>query len=475
MAMIKRTGMVFMIGWTLSCAAVAVVPNVILIMVDDLGYHDLGCYGHPVIRTPHLDRLAAEGVRLTDFHSGASVCTPSRMALLTGAYPVRTGWQRGVVGFPLGMRDGMSAEALTIADVYRADGHATGISGKWHIGDLPETRPHSQGFDWSYYIPSSNNQTNLIRSGDDIVEQPFDNRLLTRQFTDHALAFIRRNRSNPFFLYLPYTAPHFPVEPHPDWEGRSGFGAYGDVVEELDHCIGEIVRLLDRLEIRDRTIVVFTSDNGPQRGEAASALPFRGQKWSALEGGTRVPCIINFPGVIPAGREFGGLVSAIDLFPTLTRACRIDLEWHSHGKPKIDGVDVWDALIGKTEISPRKELLFWHGMAVPPKVKMADDEVPEPHAIRMGEWKLFFDRRHALQGMGAEAVPPEHAETLEELRSGLTDEGANPPLLLRLDDDPVELRDLSADFPQRVAEMQARAEEIMRDIRSSEILPLVKP
>ncbi|MCU0779211.1 MAG: sulfatase-like hydrolase/transferase, partial [Akkermansiaceae bacterium] len=134
-----------------------------LILADDLGYRDLGCQGHPAIRTPVLDKLAADGVRLTDFHVGVSVCTPSRMALLTGAYPVRVGWERGVVGYPMGMRDGMSPDALTIAEIFKAEGYATGISGKWHIGDLPETRPHSQGFDWTYYIPSSNNQTDLIR------------------------------------------------------------------------------------------------------------------------------------------------------------------------------------------------------------------------------------------------------------------------------------------------------------------------
>ncbi len=449
------------------CDAAARKPSVVLIMVDDLGYQDLGCYGHPVIRTPVLDRLAAEGARLTDFHSGASVCTPSRMAMLTGAYAVRVGWEKGVQGYPMGMRDGMSAEALTIADVFKSAGYATGISGKWHIGDLPETRPHSQGFDWSYYIPSSNNQTDLILSGDQIVEQPFDNRLLTRQFTDQAIRFIREKRDDPFFLYLPYTAPHFPVQAHPDWYGHSGFGAYGDVVEELDHCIGEIVALLDELEIREHTMVIFFSDNGPQARQRASALPYRGQKWSALEGGTRVPFIINWPGVVPAGHTFDGLVSAIDLLPTLSQACGINWQAQSRDTPKIDGVDVWDALVGKTEKSPRNELLFWHGMS------------PEPQAIRVGEWKLFFDRQHALDGLGGLGTEaeetPEQAAILAPYREALRTDGPNPPFLFNLKEDVGEIYDLSAKFPEKVEMMRGLSETIMKDIRDHTILPIVKP
>jgi len=450
-------------------------PNVVLIMVDDLGYHDLGCYGHPSIRTPELDKLAREGVRLTDFHAGATVCTPSRMALLTGAYPVRTGWQRGVVGFKLGMRDGMSPDALTMGDVFKEAGYATGISGKWHIGDLPETRPQSQGFDWTYYIPSSNNQTDLIRSGDEIVWQPFDNRLLTRRFTDEAMGFIRENQNEPFFLYLPYTAPHFPVEPHPDWAGRSDFGDYGDVVEELDHCVGEIVALLDELEIREHTMVIFFSDNGPQGGEEASAYPYRGLKWSALEGGTRVPFILNWPGVVPPGREFDGMVSAIDLLPTLSRVCGIDLAAKTRDSPIIDGVDVWDALIGETDESPREELLFWHGMSVDRDKEMPPDAIPEPHAIRVGEWKLFFDRRHALEGMGIGQETPEQEAKLADYREGLGEEGPNPPFLFNVNEDVGEVVDRSAEFPEKVEAMRARSEELMAEIRAGKVLPIITP
>ena len=170
-------------------------PNVILIMADDLGYQDLGCYGHPSIRTPVLDRLAGEGVRLTDFHSGATVCTPSRMALLTGAYPVRLGWTRGVMGYLMGMHDGMSPEALTIAEIFQSDGYATAISGKWHLGDQPDTRPHAQGFQSTYHLSHSNNQVTKVWRGNQVVEEPFDNRKLTEQFTAEAIRFIRSTRT----------------------------------------------------------------------------------------------------------------------------------------------------------------------------------------------------------------------------------------------------------------------------------------
>jgi len=460
-----------LIAWSvLNCSmalatgpVIAHKPNVILILVDDLGYSDLGCYGHPVIRTPVLDKLAAGGARLTDFHAGASVCTPSRMALLTGSYPVRLGWTKGVVGFKMGMHDGMNPEALTLAEIYQSEGYSTGISGKWHVGDLPETRPHKQGFDWTYYIPSSNNQTDLIQDEDKIIEQPFNNRLLTRKFTDKAKEFIRAKNEKPFFLYLSYTAPHFPVEPHPEWEGRSKFGAYGDVVEELDDCIGEILETLDEIKIREQTIVVFCSDNGPQDNQQSSAVPLRGHKWSALNGGARVPCIINWPGVIPAGLKIDALVSAMDFLPTLCSACGIDWATKSQRKPKIDGLDVWDTLLGKSVECPRKELLLWHGMNA------------EPQAIRVGEWKLFLNRRYALEGLGAEKETPEQKAKIQPYRDALKPDVAQAPFLIHMTDDIGELNDRSEEFPDTVKSLHERAEALKAEIYAHAILPIIKP
>ena len=216
-------------------------PNLILIMADDLGYQDLSCYGSTKHKTPVLDKLAKEGIRLTSFYAGATVCTPSRMALLTGAYPPRAGWRGGVVGYGIKPLNGLAPEALTMGEVFKGAGYETALIGKWHLGDSPELQPMNQGFDTAYYIKKSNNQTKKLWRGDKLEADPFNNSRLTEQFTHEAISFIKTNREKPFFLYLPFTAPHFPAQAHPDWKGKSANGAYGDVVEELDARIGEIL------------------------------------------------------------------------------------------------------------------------------------------------------------------------------------------------------------------------------------------
>ena len=446
----------------LGLPAAARKPNVILIMADDLGYLDLGCYGHPTIRTPHLDRLAANGVRLTDFHSGASVCTPSRMALLTGIHPVRLGWTQGVAGFKMGMRDGLNPEALTLAEIHQSEGYATGISGKWHIGHHPETRPHRQGFDHAYFLPHSNNQTDEIWLADKIVEKPFENRLLTERITTDAIRYIRENKDRPFFLYVPYTAPHFPVEPHPVWQGRSSFGKYGDVVEELDSRIGDLLHTLGELDLTENTIVLFTSDNGPNPNEGADCKPYRGEKWSALEGGTRVPCIVSWPGTIPAGTTTDALVSSVDLLPTLSRACGIDWQGKTSAMP-IDGIDQWDILSGKSKSAPRRELLLWHGMD------------GGPQTLRSGDWTWYGDRRHALEGMGTKRTTPEQAAKIAPYRENLIKDEPNPPFLFNLSDDPGETIDLSETHPEKVKALTAIAEQLAAEVEAAPSLPLHTP
>jgi len=410
-------------------------PNVVLMMADDLGYQDLSCYGSESIRTPELDRMAQEGVRLTSFYAGGTVCTPSRMALLTGAYPTRVGWPGGVIGYKIDPADGLAPEALTIAEVFQSSGYATGMCGKWHLGDAPSMSPMKQGFDSAYFIKQSNNQTKQLWRGDDLVADPFDNRRLTEQFVGEATAFIRANRAKPFFLYLPFTAPHFPAQAHPDWKGKSSNDAYGDVVEELDSRIGEIFRALKAENLERKTIVVFLSDNGPEPGQRkwASAEPFRGLKWSSLEGGTRVPCLVRWPGVIPGGRESDELIAAIDLLPTLAHACGIDLTETPESSPKLDGVNVWDTLVGTPDtVHARTNLLYWNGWA-------------KLEAIRVGDWKLFF---------------------------GGEDKGAPPtknPRLIHLKTDPAERTNLALDHPGRVKSMQALTRDLVSDIQSDSI------
>jgi arylsulfatase A len=435
-------------------------PNVILVMVDDLGYRDLGSYGHPSIKTPVLDKLGAGGIRLTSFYAGATICTPSRMALLTGAYPTRLGWTGGVVGYLMGGGDGLNPKALTIAEIFKSEGYATAISGKWHLGNQPDTRPHKQGFDVAYYIDKSNNQTKKIWRKDDVIEQRFDNRLLTEQFTTEAIKFITDKKDKPFFIYLPYSAPHFPVQAHPKWKGKSAYGVYGDVVEELDFRMGEILATLKELKIDRKTIFVFFSDNGPNPGAKAGAAPYRGGKWSALEGGTRVPCIVNFPGVIPPGQESDALIAAIDLLPTLCGACGIDWKSKSNDMPKIDGVNVWATLLGKKGNHPRKELLYWQGKNA------------SPQAIRIGDWKLFFDRKYALKDR---RKTPAQAAKIEKYISALKKDEKNPPMLFNLKDDVGETVDLSEKYPEKVKAMQARADKLFTEIKAGTILPIAKP
>lgn len=410
-------------------------PNVIVIMADDLGYGDLSCYGGKTIRTPVLDQLASEGVRLTSFYAGNTVCTPSRMALLTGAYPARLGWPGGVIGYRIRPVNGLAPEAVTMAEVFRSAGYVTGICGKWHLGDSPQLLPMNQGFDSAYYITKSNNQTKKLYRDGRLIEDPFENRRLSEQFTAEAIRFIEANQTRPFLLYLPYTAPHFPAEAHPEWRGKSQRNAYTDVVEELDHRIGQIVQTLKTKDLDGKTLLVFTSDNGPEPGQKkwARATPYRGLKWSSLEGGSRVPCIIRWPEVIPAGSVSHEITAAIDMLPTLAHASGIDLAKVSSGSPKRDGVSVWDSLIQKpNRRHAREDLLYWQGWAT-------------PQAIRVGKWKLYFDEVKEIAG---------------------SEQG---PVLIDLDNDPAERTNVAAQYPDRLRAMKQRAREQLADIAAHSI------
>ena len=436
--MIKRRWQAAVLAFLLAFPSLAVAaerPNVVLMMADDLGYNDLSCYGSERLRTPELDRMAREGLRLTSFYAGAAVCTPSRMALLTGAYPLRVGWPGGVIGYKINWERGLASRALTMAEVFKGAGYTTGMCGKWHLGDGPGMQPMKQGFDSAFYIKSSNNQTKKLWRGEELVANPFDNRRLSEQFAGEAIKFIRENRDRPFFLYLPFTAPHFPAQAHPDWKGKSANEAYGDVVEELDSRVGEILRALESEKVARKTIVVFLSDNGPEKGQRkwASAKPFRGLKWTSLEGGTRVPCLIRWPGVIPGDRECDELTAAIDLLPTLAHACGIDMRRVSEGSPRIDGLNVWETWRGNAQaVHPRTSLLYWNGWA-------------KLEAIRVGEWKLFLGPVDGVSG---------------------SEKG---PVLIHLAKDLAEKNNLAAEYPERVRSMRALAGKLVSEIGENAI------
>ena len=430
----NKSAFFFCFLWGAWMPILAGPANLILMMADDLGYNDLSCYGSERQKTPVLDKLAKEGLRLTSFYAGATVCTPSRMALLTGAYPPRLGWNGGVVGYGLKPQNGLAPQARTMGEVFKEAGYKTALIGKWHLGDTPELHPMGQGFDLTYFIDKSNNQTKKLWRGRDLEADPLDNRRLTEHFIREAVAFVKSNSKNPFFLYLPFSAPHFPAQAHPDWKGKSANADYGDVVEEMDGRIGDLLKVLADEELEKNTIVVFMSDNGTEPGQRkwGSGEPFRGLKWSALEGGTRVPCILRFPKVIPAGEVTDKLTTAVDLLPTLAGACGIKLKEGPGIVPKLDGLNLWESLQGRTKTHPRKSLLYWHGWAM-------------PQAIRVGDFKLYLDKVKEIPG---------------------TNKG---PVLIDLSKDPTEEKNLASEHPEKVKDMKALAEKLLSEIEKNSI------
>ena len=359
-------------------------PNIILILADDLGYGDLGCFGHPTIRTPSLDRLAAEGMKLTQFYAAASICTPSRAALLTGRYPLRSGLTH--VLFP-DSEGGLQEEEVTIAEVLREAGYATACIGKWHLGRQARYLPTNHGFDYYFGIPYSNDMspmnpdyvgvpiTPLIRNLAVTNKEEPDQRYLTKWYTDESIRFIRQQaRKRPFFLYLAHSMPHIPLYASERFRGKSPRGLYGDVVEELDWSCGELLKALKEQGIEDDTLVVFTSDNGPwlqKELDGGSSGLLREGKASSWEGGFRVPAIFRWPGCIRAGSTSTAVATMMDLFTTFTKlgagqvpADRI-----------IDGGDLLPVLLGADTRQETPFLYYYY---------------EEPWAVRVGPWKMHL-------------------------------------------------------------------------------------
>ena len=374
-----RTILLTLFGmWALN--AVAAAPNYVLIFCDDLGYNDLGCYGSMKNRTPRIDAMAKEGMRFTSFLSSSPVCTPSRASLLTGCYARRVGMHEDFTGhwvlIPRSRR-GMHADEWTLPEMLKAKGYATACIGKWHLGDQPPHLPTAHGFDEYYGIPYSNDMASA-RRGDPplplvqdtkVIEAPADQATLTKRYTREAIQFIERNKSKPFFLYLPHTFPHLPLFASKEFHGKSANGRYGDSVEEIDWSTGKILDALKQHGLDKNTLVIFTSDNGSNGRNGGSNAPLSGAKGGTMEGGMRVPMIARWPGRIPAGGTCNELSSTMDFLPTFAA-----LSGGLLSANKIDGHDITPLLTGTKGAASPYEVFYYYRRR-------------QLQAVRWGDWK----------------------------------------------------------------------------------------
>lgn len=429
------------IGWSQSKS-----PNFIIILADDLGYGDLGSFGHPTIRTPNLDKLAIEGTRFTQFYVAANVCSPSRAGLLTGRLPVRNGMYGKNVVFRTNSANGLPLDEVTIAEALKTKGYHTGIIGKWHLGHLPQYIPTKQGFDYWFGTPYSNDMGKVFTTdttredikrltaslknpplplfkNDQVIEEEPDQTQLTKRYTTEAVNFIKENKDKPFFLYYPSNFPHTPLYASNDFKGKSKRGLYGDVVEELDWSVGKIISTLKELKLDKNTFVIFLSDNGPwliQKDHGGSAgLLFEG-KGSTYEGGMRVPAIAWWPGKVKANSISTELATSLDLFPTI-------LQWAGAQAPTdrpYDGVNISGLLTGESKNV--RNIVYYY-------------ESNNLYAIRKGSWKAHFTTHPSYS-----PVAPEKHET---------------PLLYNLDNDPSEKYDVSKLHPDILEDLKKEYEK----------------
>ena len=446
-------------------AAAQRLPNVIIVYADDLGYADIGSFStrkdaaRP--RTPNLDRMAAEGVRLTNFYAAQAVCSASRMALLTGAYPNRVGIQ-GALNHTATY--GINPDETTIAEVLKSRGYATAIYGKWHLGHQQPFLPRKHGFDEYFGLPYSNDMwprhpqqkdfypdLPLIEN-DAVVKLDPDQSQLTTWYTEHAVSFIERNREKPFFLYVPHAMPHVPLFVSDKFKGKTG-SLYADVISEIDWSVGQILDALKRTGLDDQTLVIFTSDNGPwlsYGNHAGSPGPFREGKGTTFEGGVRVPFVARWPGHIPKGQVAKLPAMNIDVLPTLAVLAGATV---SSERP-IDGRNLWPVMSGERGATAPHEVLYFYWGA-------------ELHAVRSGNWKLHLPHPYqSLEVAGSDGIPGKYVRKEIELS------------LFDLEKDPAESTNVSAANPEivkRLMEYVERAREDLGDSLTKRVGKNVRP
>ncbi len=429
-------------------------PNIIIIFTDDLGYGDLGIQGHPSIQTPYIDQMAREGQRWTNFYVAANVCTPSRAALLTGRLPIRSGTDtnEGARVFFPNSAGGLPPEEITIAEILKKKGYKTAAIGKWHLGHLPEFLPTNQGFDSYFGIPYSNDMnptTNLTHAeanadpkieyfnvplmrNEEIIERPAQQNTITKRYTEEAQKFIVENKENPFFIYLAHNMPHVPLFASDDFLGTSKRGLYGDVVEELDWSVGEVLKTVKEYDLEKNTMVVFTSDNGPWtvlNVNGGSPGPLYGAKATSYEGGMRVPAIFWWPGKIEPD-VIMDIGSTLDLLPTISKISGASLSQDRN----YDGYDLSATLI-ENKKSSREEMFYYHGTNV--------------FAARKGDYKLYFYENNP-NGY------PEKLGKLDELK------------LFNIQKDPSERFNIIEEFPEVVKEIKKLLKEHQKNVHPGE-------
>ena len=447
--------------------------NVVLIVADDMGYADMGTQGARGFKTPNLDRMAAEGTRFTSFYVAQAVCTASRAALMTGCYPNRLGMYGA---YNHTSREGIADEEWLLSEVFKDLGYATAGMGKWHLGTRMKFHPLRHGFDEWLGIPYSNDNSQFhptsaaempplpLYDGEQVIERDPDQSQFTRRFTERAVDFMERNRARQFFLYMPHVMPHVPIFASEKFKGRSAAGLYGDVMEELDWSVGEVLKTLQRLNLDQRTLVIFMSDNGPflsYGDHAGSAAPLREGKLTTFEGGVRVPCLVRWPGHVPAGRVSADAFMGIDWLPTLT-----ELVGGKSPTRRIDGASAVALLLGAPDARPPHEAFFFYsGTAL--------------QALRSGPWKLHFPHPYitvagepgrggkpsnwgklapkSITQSGIEGIATRHGYRVEHIEQ----------VLFNLDADPGEQQNVAKANPDVVARLSALAEAARQDLGDS--------